>query len=213
MCLLTLMLTSALANATSVSYYLDQTNAQPRLSDGINYLQVTISDAAFGLDANAIRFDVTLLSPLTSIADSNFGIQSFGFNSNVPTAPVLAAIAGLPPGWSAGDDINQDGFGNFELVVDGMGLNRQNPTLTIYITGIAGDTPATYVAPSNGSAGEGNVFFTANVAGFTDQDPGAGVLTSAYFGGSQAVPLPATAWLFVTGFSGLARWARRRRTP
>ena len=204
MCLLALMLASAMANATSVSYYLDQTNTQPILSDGINYLQVTIADAAFELDANAIRFDVTILSPLTSIADTNFGIQAFGFNTNVPTDPVLAAIAGLPSGWSAASDRNQDGFGNFELVVSGTDSNRQNPTLTFYITGIAGDTPATYTAPSNGTAAEGNVFFAAQVTGFLDQDPGAGQVTSAYFGGSQAVPVPATAWLFVTGLAGLA---------
>ena len=206
-----LALTSAGAvNAASVSYYLNQTNGEPFLVDGVNYLQVTISDSAFGLDPNAIRFNVTLLSPLTSIASSNFGIQSFGFNTNQTVATVLAAIAGLPGGWSAGTGNNQDGFGNFELVDSGTGSNRQNPTLTFYVSGVAGDAVADYAVVSSGTAGQGNVFFAAHVAGFLDQDPGANELSSAYFGGStQVVPVPAAAWLFGSGLAGLG-WVRRR---
>ena len=86
------------AQAGSLSYYLDQTNGEPHLTDGVNYLQVTISDATLGLDTDAIRFDVSVLGPLSSIADTGFGIQSFGFNTLLSPASVLAAITGLPGG-------------------------------------------------------------------------------------------------------------------
>lgn len=36
-------------------------------------------------------------------------------------------------------------------------------------------------------------------------------IKSAFFGGSTAVPLPASAWFFLTGLAGLAARARRRR--
>jgi hypothetical protein len=209
-CLVVLTLAGAAANAASVSYFIDQTNGGPQLANDVNYLQVTVSDAAFGADANAIRFDVTILPALTGIADSNFGIQSFGFNTSLATPTVLGAIAGLPSGWSTDSDSNQGPFGNFELAVSGTGGNRQDPTLTFYVTGIAGDLVTDYAALSNGNAGAGNEFFAGHVAGFLDQDPGAGELTSAYFGGSQAVPVPATAWLFMTGIVALAGRARRR---
>lgn len=207
-CAAVALLLSGAVSAASLSYYLDQTNADPLLPDGVNYLKVTISDATFGSDSSAIRFDVTVLSPLLSIAGSNFGIQSFGFNTTLSTATVLAAITGLPSGWGKSANMNQDGFGNFELVDSGSGSNRQNPTLTFYISGIAGDTPANYVALSSGTAGQGNQFFAAHVAGFLDQDPGAGELTSAYFGGSTVVPLPGAVWLFGAALAALG-WVRR----
>ncbi len=201
---------AGVTNAASVSYYLDQSNVS-QLPDGVNnYLQVTISDSAYLLDPNAIRFDVTVLAPLTSIAGSNFGIQSFGFNTTLTTATVLAAVTGLPSGWSKGSNSNQDGFGNFELVDSGTGSNRQNPTLTFYISGIAGDVIANYATTSTGGA-EGTYLFAGHVAGFLDQDPGAGEVTSAYFGGNapvvQVVPVPAAAWLFgsALGLAGLLR--------
>jgi hypothetical protein len=194
------------AQAASMSWYMDQSNA---LADGVNYAQVTISDATFGLDLNAIRFDVTLLTPLTSIAGSNFGIQSFGFNTTLTVATVLAGIAGLPGGWSASTTANQDGFGNFELVNSGTGSNRQNPTLTFYVTNVAADSPASYAVLSGGNAGQGNVFFAGHVAGFVDQDPGAGELTSAFFGGSTVVPVPAAVWLLGSAL-GVMGMLRRR---
>ena len=91
---------------------------------------------------------------------------------------------------------------------------------------IDGDTIEDYAVLSTGGASGGNQLFSARVAGF---ELGEGCapnnesrigsssshkkcVTSAFFGGStNAVPLPATAWLFGTGFLGAALRARRRK--
>ena len=99
-----------------VSYYLDQSN---QLADGPGYLRVDIEDV--GAD---IRFTVTLLEPLLSIAGSpsdgdRFGIQNSGFNvAGSGTLSPAANIAGLPEGWTAqlNPENSLDGFGRFELV-------------------------------------------------------------------------------------------------
>lgn len=199
------------ADASTVSYHLTESNAAA-LTDGVNYLRVTISDATFGPDLNAIRFDVELLGALTGIADDNFGLQSFGFNAGLGTSVVMNAITGLPDGWTARADANQSGFGRFEVLVRGSGSTRVTPLLSFYVSGIEGDAPEDYALLSTGNAGLGNTMFAGHVAGFLDQDPGKGTLTSAYFGGSMSVvPVPATAWLF-TSAVGLLGWTRRRST-
>ena len=188
------------ARADLVSYFLDQTNVDPALPDGTNYLRVDIEDVL-----TDIRFTVSLLPALTSIAGSNFGIQSFGFNVVDDLLGVTTAdITGLPTGWLAGAGV-MDGFGEFELAAVGDGTNRQSPTLTFFITGVAGDTPGDYAGPSTGTAGEGNQFFAAHVAGFNTTAP----VESAFFGGSTVVPLPAAFWLFVSALGGLGLWRRR----
>lgn len=211
LCIL-LMLTGVTANAVQISYYLDQTNAEPHLTDGVNYLQVTISDSAFGLDANAIRFDVQILAALTGIAGTHFGIQSFGFNTrDQANAATTGNVAGLPSGWTVSLNNNLDGFGKFELIESGDGSSRVSPLLTFYVTNVAGDSPDDYAVLSTGNAGQGNVFFGTHVAGFLDQDPGAGDVTSAFFGGSTAIiPVPAAAWLFGSALAVVGGLRRRR---
>jgi hypothetical protein len=182
------------------------------LSDDVNYLQVTISDATFGSDTEAIRFDVTALDPLTSNAGANFGIQTFGFNTTGVTGDVADAVLGLPDGWSTDTDRNISAFGSYDVQVSGTGGSRQDPTLTFYVSGISGDTIADYAALSSGNAGEGNMFFAAHVAGFTDQDPGEGEVTSAFFAGPGAViPVPAAAWLLGSALALLGMVRVRQR--
>ena len=198
------MWTGTPAFAASVSYYLDQSNENTFLPDGTNYLKVTISDVG-----DDIAFLVETLPPLSGNAGTNYGIQGFGFN----TSQTLTSsnFLGLPSsGWNVNLGMNLDGFGNFNFVEKGTGDTRVDP-LPFSITGIIGDSPTDYVQTSTGTAGQGNVFFAAHVAGFNDVDPGTGVITSAYFGGSTAVPLPAAAWLFGSGLLGLGALVRRRK--
>ena len=191
------------AQAASVSYFLDQSNENGALPDGVNYLQVTLDDeGAPGL----INFTVITLPALNSIQGSNFGIQTFGFNTVLdPNTIPDSALTNLPTGWG-GNVIPPpntiDGFGMFDLSVSDTGSNRLT-TLTFSVN-FAGDGINDYIDLSQGTAGEGNVFFAAHVAGF---DAGGGI-TSAFFGGSTAVPLPAAVWLFTSGllvFFGVIR--------
>ncbi|MCC7464144.1 MAG: VPLPA-CTERM sorting domain-containing protein [Gammaproteobacteria bacterium] len=191
--------------AATVPYYLNQSNENVVLPDGTSYATVVVSDV--GAD---IQFTVSAF-PGAFNAGSNFGFQSFGFNLG-PDAVSLNAVSNflLPTGWSAASGANQDGFGNFAWVVSGAGNSRQSP-LTFTITGVAGDMLSSYFGLSSGTAGEGNVHFAGHIAGF-DAVPGTNV-TSAYFGGGtpHVVPLPAAAWLLLSGVAGLGVLARRRK--
>lgn len=190
-------LSSAPAFGMTVSYYLDQSNinAAP-YADGQNYLMVTIADNGSNID-----FTVQTLAPLSSNAGTNFGIQSFGFNTSQSIS--AANIVGLPSSWGFQATSNQDGFGNFIAVVDGTGGSRVDP-LSFSITGISGDTPMDYVGFSSGTAGEGNVRFAAHVAGLSTS------VTSGYFGGSAPVPEADTYAMLLAGL-GLIGFAARRK--
>ncbi len=209
------------AEASSVTYYLNQSNSS-LFPDGTNYATVKIEDV--GSD---IQFTVTPISGAFS-PGTNFGIQEFGFNltSNSPPT-LLSGNFSLPLSyasfWKESAAGQMDGFGNFAWVLStpasqGGGLSRQSP-LVFTITGVAGDTLATYfgLSTSNGNnpPGEGAVNFAAHIGGFLDPTgaTGDGAVTSVYVGGGPpaVVPVPATAWLLLSGVAGLGALARRRR--
>jgi len=198
------------AQAASISYMLDQSNVAG-LPDGNDYLKVTVADGAAG----AIDFTFEILGSLLALADTKFGIGSVGINLPVagPAHSVLPAnVTGLPVNWTVDTTKNQDGFGNFSLIPYTNGAaDRQTPTLSFSITGIAGDTPSDYLVLSSGTAGEGKQFFAAHVQGFrSDAISGPGAATSAYFGGSTPVPLPAPLLLLGSALGGVLAAARRR---
>lgn len=195
-----LLVNPACSMAATVSYYLDQSNISS-LPDGTNYLQVTISDGAAG----AIDFRVETLAALNAIAANKFGMDQFGFNTS--RLITSSNISGLPGAWSYGGAGNMDGFGGFTVRPDTSGANNRIPVLTFSIVGISGDVITDYIMPSSGNAGQGNQFFAAHVAGFND---GYGN-SSAFFGGSTPVPVPAAIWLFGSGLLGLVGLARRKK--
>ena len=208
------------ANAASITYYLSQTNdPEGWLPDGTqDYLTVTIADST--TVAGDIDVTVEMQSPLTGIADSNFGIDRFLFNSNITLD--AADIINEPGDWSVSVDfpagppmpLSGDGFGSFNLFLDAG--TRQDPSLSFSIS-TAGDSLADYAQLSTGSS-QGDSYFAAHVAGFLDQDPdapldpidigdpgigecydtdgmgnytpGCNILTSAWFGGTSTTPVP-----------------------
>lgn len=209
---------AAPAQAASLSYFLDQSNA---LGDNVNYLQVTIADGADG----AIDFTVQALEPLLDIAGDNFGIQSFAFNV-VPGGDAEAFnVTNLPDGWRARDHYRMSLFGFFDIKLYGGGNSRLD-TLTFSITGIEGDSVEDYAILSKGNATGGHQLFAARVAGFDygelcgspefsrlTKSSSSKCINSAFFAGSTVtnpVPLPATAWLFAVGIGAVAMRTRRR---
>jgi hypothetical protein len=197
--LLTGLFMASGSQAASVSYYLDQSN---KLSDGINYLKVTIADGAEG----SVDFTVEALQPLLDLAGDNFGIQKFGFNILGGVAAEADDVADLPENWRA---------------LKGKGKNRQDP-LTFSIDGVDFDTIMSYIDLSTGRSPQGFSLFAAKVSGFNfgncngsdDKDKkgpsgldGGKCTHSAYFGGVtqvNGVPAPPAVWLLGTAIAGLA---------
>jgi hypothetical protein len=192
------------ASAASVSVFLNLSNESVQFPSDTNYLEVTIAD---GLDG-AIDFRVETTDALKSIADSNFGIQSFSLNFGDTGATAMNLA--LPDGWSAEKaPANSSVFGIFDVQIAGTGSSRLDP-LEFSIVGVAGDTPFDYLAELY----EGRLIssgFAAHVAGFSlSGENGRGrKLTSAQFGGSApVVPLPASAWFMLSGLGILALRAK-----
>ncbi len=198
---------SAPAQAATLSYVLDESNAAAGLPSDSGYLRVSLADRGDG----AIEVTVTILEPLLDLAGPNFGLHSFGFNSDTQVLG-SANISGLPSGWSVTTNRNQNGFGRFDLVVRARGGSRVSPTLSFAIVGPGDHSVFDYVAWSDGHADEENRWFAAHVAGFeTEPGPLGEPLTSAFFAPSRAViPAPPAAWLFAAaiGVLGLARRGR-----
>jgi len=209
--------------ASALIYTLNQSNVDSVLSDGVNYLTVKIEDGlTFGADTDAVKFTVNIIDGVFNFGtNTNYGIQAFGFNQ-ADGAPTLLDdnIVG-PSGWSGNvpNPPNQfDGFGKFYGATDGNGATRFDP-LVFWITGVAGDTASSYAAASSGTAGQGNAWFAAHVAGFITSDSN---ITSGYFGGGNGinmpphvvniseVPLPASVWMLGIGLIAISRLNRRK---
>jgi hypothetical protein len=195
------------ARAASISYVLDQTNidAAP-IVDGTSYARVTIDDDTPG----SLTFTVSLLSALTSIAATDFGIQNFAFDilgaHPVQDSGTVAGQWTLPSGWSgnvAPPPNQMDGFGGFEVSVDATGSSRQSP-LVFRLNG-TGLTIASFAEASTGTAAQGNALFAAHITGFT----GPNGTSSGYFGGST-VPEPGALSLALGALALCTRRARER---
>ena len=196
------------SDAAVVSFSLDQSN---ELADGPAYLRVTIDDEGL---SGRINFHVAALSPLFSLAEENFGIQKFGFNSAFSLS--AAKIVGLPANWSYDGAGAMSAFGRYGAITEANKGSARLRALSFSITGLSSDTISSYLLPSSGHAGEGNFFFAAHVAGF--ESPECCHVTSAYFAGSKpepvaAVPLPGSAWLLLGGLIALGNLFRAFRVP
>ena len=163
------------ASAASVSFFLDQSNALP---DGTNYLSVTLTEN----DSGGVDFLVQTLDPLSGIAGGNFGIQKFGFSF---LDDIGGEISNLPDGWQIKNNKGMDGFGKFDIRLEGTG-NSRTDNLSFTVDGV--------------TLADFDSLFSAHAAGF--------------FAGSlpppNPVPVPAAVWLFGSGLLGLFGIARHR---
>jgi len=191
---LTLLTIATQANAASVSLYMTESNVSS-FPDGINYLKVTISDGTGG----DIDFSVQTQPVLSGTAGSNYGIQSFSFNFGDSGASAANVVG--PAGWGVSTGKNHSEFGRFDAQLAGTGSTRQDP-LQFSIVGVNGDTIGDYVSQLSSK----NVLFASHVADFSGKE-----VNSAHFGGGSVVPIPATAWLLLSGMVSLIPLSRRRK--
>lgn len=192
-----LILAAAPARAASVSFFLDQSN---QLSNDVNYLSVSLMDN----DTGGVNILVKTLDPLNSIAGDHFGIQKFGFSLSNGD---IAEITDLSDGWKATHNKRMDGFGQFDIRLQGKGSARTDE-LSFKVSGVSLDNF--------------DPLFSAHVAGLEwcnigdercNLCIGKDCPTSAYFAGSVPdthLPIPPAAWLFGTGLIGLVAVARRK---
>jgi hypothetical protein len=202
------------ANAASVSYFLDQSD---KLPDGVNYLQVTISDGENG----AVNFRVEALQPLLDLAGNGtglyaFGIDKFAFNVVSDGPWIYPDNVQRPSQFVFGPNQPMADFGQYTVRLRTTSYKDViGPVLEFSIIGIDFDTLATYIDFAINSL-EGPSLFAAHLRGldlgcggegFSAQTSGC-KLSDAFFGGAQVVPVPATAWLLA---SALAALGGRRR--
>ena len=196
--------------AATLSYFLDQSNQVSVLPDGTDYLKVTLTSTG-----TALNFSIDILPALSQYSggSSQFGLDSFGFNTTGGANAITTAnFSALPNKWSVQTNSSQNGFGKFELVPQANGANNRVTELTFSLEPVSSGGASTidqnlfdYLVLSSGTAGEGNQFFAAHAAGFTISGS---PVTSAFFGGTTPVPLPATGWLLLSGLAALACSAR-----
>ena len=207
--LVLMAVTMTSAQAVTATYYLDQSNVDSVLPDGMDYLKVVIDSTTAG----TATFDITPVYPFSP--GTNFGLQAFGFNYGGSGSITAGNFLGLATGWSIDlpPPSGMDGFGKYDFIVQSTGSDRQSP-LTFTVTGLGGataaDTLASFAKLSSGNAGQGNEYFAVHLAGFTTSDAS---ITSGYFAGSSVAPVPEPGAfaLLLAGMALLGSTAGRRK--
>jgi len=175
----------------------------PPVSAGGSYGTVELSQ----LNETTVVIDVTMTS----------GYALFGFAWNmVGTAAALNVVAAPSSPW--GGPYNnflsggqRDGFGDFEYSLVAPTAAQATTALSLMITRTAGGalSMAELESFSNGSAGNGNAFFVAEVTPYGGC--AAGVTNCTGFAGAGVIPEPASMILFGTGLFAAASVRRFRR--
>ncbi len=194
----------SVAGFSEMSIFLDQSN---EFADGPSYGRVDITaDSTTGLVT--FHVDSYTVADYVSLS-SNAGFQTFGFNFTGVSDPVSAwSDWSRPSGWGVHTNSNQDGFGEFDVVLSGNGGNRvESIEFEFKLPDASQAVVDNFIDFSHDSAGQGNVFFAGHYAGFT------GTPGSNYIGGSKIVPpqvpIPGAALLGAIGLSVVCGIRRR----
>ena len=149
---LCLMTMAASSHAATVSFFLNESN---RLSDGVDYLSVHLTEnPAGGVDVLARTLD-----PLNNLRSYDFGIQKFAFSFDDGT---MGDVTGLPDGWKVKSDRRMKGFGKFDTGLLGNAGARTD-ILSFTINGVGIDDFESFfavkVAGLDNNFGPSNAFF------------------------------------------------------
>lgn len=191
---------TASATLTDGSWLMDQSNT---FEDQIEYGAVYIQADS---DTGDVRFEVIAAVPDFYGELNKFGIQRFGFNfENVTSNPGEWNVS-LPAHWSQDNTVERlSAFGGFSVTEGTHGANhRANPLVfTITLPNPEEAIASNFAVPSTGTAGEGNQFFAAHVAGFID-----GEASHWISGSAPHLPEPGTLALLALG--AVAALVRRK---
>lgn len=144
---------------------------------------------AFGMQAFAFNVDPAM--DMETMADGSGG-------SSVVLSSSPLEISNLPDGWSVKTDQHMAGYGEFDVQLSTTGDN------------LADELAFTLAGAGQEQIGDE---FAAKVAGYLGQGLAEGATAGNGDGNGveppQAVPLPAAAWLFMSGVAGMFGVARR----
>lgn len=199
-----LLFLPVLAGAAVISADLVYSNA---LHDGIVYGNVNVDQ----VDPTTVSFSVVIFTP-PLIADTGFGIQKFGVNTNLVDSSGNVPYANFeytgPAGWSFGYAGAMDEFGVFEIRYLGSIFTRQDPLFfTVRLADGEGGGYLGIVPENFYEVNGGNFHYSALVYGFSY--PGSNY-DHAYFADGVMVPEPGTMLLLGSGLIGMAAWGRKK---
>jgi hypothetical protein len=183
------------ALASSVTYYMDQSNA---LANDVNYGSVLVDDGTGDLD-----FTVNVIDP------EGWRFSSFYFSLGGTLGDVTV---NAPSQWNVDSGMNVSEFGAFTDGVYGSGAPRLKSTFTFTVASTVSLTLDNLVLNSSGYRFASQMKCATqggNACSGAGTDSNGDPITSHWVAnGVPAVPLPAAVWLFgsvLLGFGALKR--------
>lgn len=167
-------------------------------------LDATLSFAVTSLGSDTGNDLLTLTLDNQTTAPNEFAINEvfFNYNSGHGTFSLESGTAALTHG-----PINADGFGNFDIKLDGFLLASGGQAIWTIDLGVTGVVDADFRDLSSIPPGDTQTLAALKFVQGPDDPEAPGSEDSAY---GAVVPVPAALWLFGSGLIGLVGIARTK---